>query len=92
MNNWHASSITDVLAQLDTCQTGLALTEAADRLAHSGRNEITRRKPVSPIRLFLKQSANYFTLVLLFAALLLAYIVSFLPGEGGRRLTAAAST
>jgi Ca2+-transporting ATPase len=87
VNNWHASSVTDVLRQLDTCQAGLPLTEAADRLAKSGRNEITRRKPVSPFQLLLKQFANYFILVLLFAAVL-AYLVSFLPGEGGRRLTA----
>ena len=61
--------------------------EANERLARFGRNEITRRKPVSPVRLFLKQFANFFVVVLLFAAAL-AYAVSFLPGESGRRLTA----
>jgi len=52
-----------------------------------GRNEIPRRKPVSPWRLFLKQFASPFVLVLLFAAAL-AYGVSVLPGESDRRLTA----
>ena len=37
--------------------------------------------------MLLKQFANYFILVLLFAAIL-AFAVSFLPGESGRRLTA----
>ena len=37
--------------------------------------------------LLLKQFANFFILVLLFAAIL-AFVVSYLPGESGRRLTA----
>jgi len=65
----------------------LTTAEVAERLARFGRNEIARRKPVSPLRLLLKQFANFFVLVLLFAATL-AYAVSFLPGESGRRLTA----
>jgi Ca2+-transporting ATPase len=42
---------------------------------------------VHPLRLLLRQFANFFVLVLLFAALL-AFAVSFLPAEGGHRLTA----
>jgi P-type Ca2+ transporter type 2C len=84
---WHTLGIQEVLKQLGTHPEGLTDTEVPDRLAHSGRNEITRRKPVSPWRLLLKQFANYFILVLLFAAIL-AFTVSFLPGESGHRLTA----
>ncbi len=87
MDTWHALSVGDILEQLETSYTGLTATDAADRLARTGRNEITRRRTVSPLSLFLKQFANYFVLVLLFAAAL-AYAVSFLPGEGSRRLTA----
>lgn len=76
-----------MLEQLETTRSGLTATEAADRLARTGRNEITRRKPVSAFKLLIKQFANYFVLVLLFAAAL-AFTVSFLPGEGSRRLTA----
>jgi P-type Ca2+ transporter type 2C len=83
---WHTLGIQEVLKQLGTHPEGLTDTEVPDRLAHSGRNEITRRKPVSPWRLLLKQFANYFILVLLFAAIL-AFTVSFLPGESGHRLT-----
>jgi Ca2+-transporting ATPase len=84
---WHTLSIDDTLEQLDTGTKGLTSAEAGERLARFGRNEITRRKPVSSVRLFLKQFANFFVVVLLFAAAL-AYAVSFLPGESGRRLTA----
>ncbi len=84
---WHALSIDDTLRQLDTRADGLTAVQAAKRLERLGRNEITRGKPISAVRLFLKQFANFFVLVLLFAAAL-AYAVSFLPGEGGRRLTA----
>jgi Ca2+-transporting ATPase len=84
---WHSLSIDDALKQLGTRPEGLTAAEATERLERFGRNEIARRKPVSPLRLLLKQFANFFILVLLFAAAL-AYTVSFLPGESGRRLTA----
>ena len=84
---WHTLSIDDTLKQLSTRAEGLTSVEAGERLARLGRNEIARRKPVSPVRLFLKQFANFFIVVLLFAAAL-AYAVSFLPGESGRRMTA----
>ena len=84
---WHSLSIQDTLQRLDSLAIGLTSIEATGRLAQHGRNEITRSKPVSPWRLLFKQFANYFILVLLFAAIL-AFAVSFLPGESGRRLTA----
>jgi P-type Ca2+ transporter type 2C len=87
MNTWHDLGVKDVFSQLDARPEGLTATEAIDRLGRFGRNEIARHKPVSPLRLLLKQFANYFILVLLFAAGL-AYVVSFLPGESSRRLTA----
>ncbi len=83
---WHHLGLTEVYRQLDTRPEGLTDAEVTDRLARLGRNEILRRKPVSPWILFFRQFANYFILVLLFAALL-AFAVSFLPGESGRRLT-----
>ncbi|MCX6037260.1 MAG: cation-transporting P-type ATPase, partial [Chloroflexi bacterium] len=80
-------SIQDTLQRLDSLAIGLTSIEATGRLAQHGRNEIIRRKPVSPWKLLFKQFVNYFILVLLFAAIL-AFAVSFLPGESGRRLTA----
>jgi len=84
---WHKLDISAVITQQGTRLEGLTEKEAANRLAHSGRNEIIRRKPINPWRLLLKQFVNYFIFVLLFAAIL-AFVVSYLPGESGRRLTA----
>jgi Ca2+-transporting ATPase len=86
-NDWHSRATVDILQALGTRAEGLTDAAAMDRLDHHGRNEIARHKPISPLRLFLKQFANFFVLVLLFAAGL-AYTVSYLPGESNRRLTA----
>jgi Ca2+-transporting ATPase len=84
--SWHTLGVTETLDQLGTRSEGLTDEEATGRLAQHGRNEILRHKPISPARLLLKQFANYFIFVLLFAAAL-AFGVSYLPGESGRRLT-----
>jgi len=84
---WYNLAIPEIYQQLETRPEGLTDAEVFARLAQYGRNEITHGKSISPMRLLLKQFANYFILVLLFAAIL-AFTVSFLPGESGRRLTA----
>jgi Ca2+-transporting ATPase len=84
---WHSLSGDEVLKQLGTRVAGLTSAEVVERLIHFGCNEIARRKLVSPLRLLLKQFANFFVLILLFAAVL-AFAVSFLPDESSRRLTA----
>ncbi len=83
---WHNLNILEIYGKLKTRPEGLNDPEVVDRLAEFGRNEIFRRKPISPWRLLLKQFVNYFIFVLLFAAML-AFAVSYLPGESGRRLT-----
>ncbi len=87
MTAWHYQGIQDVLQQLEARQDGLTDEEAATRLAHWGANQLQSRKLISPLKLFFKQFANYFILVLLFAACL-AYAVSYLPGQSERKLTA----
>jgi len=83
---WHNLGLLEIYQQLGTRPEGLTDSEATVRLQQHGRNEILRRKLASPWKLFFKQFANYFILVLLFAAVL-AFAVSFLPGEIGHRLT-----
>jgi magnesium-transporting ATPase (P-type) len=61
---WHSLATEAVLRELDVQSAGLTNAEAAARLIRTGRNEIARRKPVSPLRLLLKQFANFFILVL----------------------------
>jgi len=87
MTTWHNLGIEEAFKQLDACPEGLTETQAATRLKRWGANQLQPRKPISAVKLFLKQFANYFILVLLFAAGL-AYGVSFMPGQGDRKLTA----
>ena len=87
MTHWHHLSVEQAFKQLDSQADGMSEPEAADRLKQWGGNLLKRRKPISPIKLFLKQFANYFILVLLFAAAL-AYAVSYMPGQSDRKLTA----
>jgi Ca2+-transporting ATPase len=75
---WHSLTAEAVLRELNVETQGLTAAEASARLGRSGRNEIARRKPVSPLLLLLKQFANFFVLMLLFAAGL-AYAASYLP-------------
>src|SRR4030042_3197743 len=87
MVNWHNLSMYQSFNQRDSRPQGLTDAEASDRLKRWGANQLQSHTPISPYRLLLKQFANYFILVLLFAAGL-AYGVSFMPGQSERRLTA----
>ena len=62
---WHHLKVEDAFERLETRPEGLTLAEAGERLARLGRNEIVRRKPVSPLGLLARQFANFFVLVLL---------------------------
>ena len=59
--------------------------EVPTRLEQHGRNEVLRRKPVSPWRLFFSRSPLFHSGPALCRPPGIA--VSFLPGESGRRLT-----
>ena len=87
MTNWHNLEIENAFDQLDSRPDGLTDLEASERLKQWGSNLLESRKTTSWIKLLLKQFANYFILVLLFAAGL-AFAVSYLPGQGDRKLTA----
>jgi Ca2+-transporting ATPase len=87
MTSWHNLTIEQAFIKLDSRPAGLTDAEAGNRLKRWGNNQLQTRRPVSLYKLFIKQFANYFILVLLFAAGL-AYGVSFMPGQGERKLTA----
>ncbi len=87
MVNWHSLSVEETFQELGSRPDGLTESEAVERLKRWGSNQLEARKQVSLLRLFAKQFANYFILVLLFAAGL-AFAVSYLPGQSERRLTA----
>ena len=52
---WHSHSAEEVLAQLGSAATGLSATEAAQRLAANGPNEMKEGKRISPLQIFLGQ-------------------------------------
>ena len=87
MTDWHSVEIHQAFQKLDTCPEGLAETEAADRLKRRGANLLKPARLISQVKIFLKQFANYFILVLLFAAGL-AFAISGLPGQADHILTA----
>lgn len=87
MAQWHSLSIEQVYRELQTGSDGLTSIDAAERLKKWGPNQFQFHAAVSPIRLLVKQFANYFILVLMFAAGL-AFGVSYIPGQADRRLTA----
>ena len=55
---WHSLELDRVFRAIDARPEGLSAGEASGRLLRFGRNEIARRKPVSPVRLFFKQFAT----------------------------------
>jgi Ca2+-transporting ATPase len=87
MTNWHSLTIEQAFQQQGSRPEGLTHKEIMARAKRWGANQLQARKPISPVKIFIKQFANYFILVLIFAAIL-AYSVSFMPGQGDRRLTA----
>ncbi|MGE5124552.1 MAG: cation-translocating P-type ATPase [Acidobacteriaceae bacterium] len=87
MTSWHSLTVDQVFAQLDSHPEGITEQQAGERMKHYGGNVLQKRKTVPPLMLLARQFANYFILVLLFAAGL-AYGVSYIPGQEDRKLTA----
>ncbi len=74
---WHSQSGEEVLAQLGSAVTGLSATEAAQRLAADGPNELREGKRISPLQIFLGQFKS-----LIIWILIVAGVVSGVLGEG----------
>ena len=73
---WHSHSAEEVLAQLGSAATGLSATEAAQRLAANGPNELKEGKRISPLQIFLGQFKS-----LIIWTLVAASAISGLLGE-----------
>lgn len=81
MINYHTLNITDTLNKLNTSQeNGLSSKEAKKRLAEYGPNELKTKKATPLIIRFFSQFADFMILVLM-AAALISFLVSFLQGE-----------
>jgi len=73
---WHNLSAEEVLAQLGSATTGLSASEAAQRLAANGPNELKEGKRISALQIFLGQFKS-----LIIWILIVAGVVSGVLGE-----------
>jgi len=67
---WHSQSAEEVLAQLGSAATGLSATEAAQRLAADGPNELKEGKRISPLQIFLGQFKSLIIWILIAAGVI----------------------
>ena len=65
--DWHTRSPEDVLAQLGSSVSGLSATDAAQRLATNGPNELKESTGVSPLQMFLGQFKSLIVWILIAA-------------------------
>lgn len=72
----HQQHISDALAKLASTQHGLSSSQAAERLAQFGPNELAQGKKVSPLAILLHQFTDFMIIVLLVAA-----VVSGIAGD-----------
>ncbi len=64
---WYSQSADAVLAQFGSAATGLSATEAAQRLAADGPNELAEGRRISPLRIFLGQFKSLIIWILIAA-------------------------
>ncbi|MBI5825583.1 MAG: cation-translocating P-type ATPase [Chloroflexi bacterium] len=70
MTNWHITDISQILAELDSSsENGLTSTQAAERLAQYGHNELTERGGRTAFQILWEQVTATMVLILIGAAL-----------------------
>ena len=67
---WHSQSAEDVLLKLRSAATGLSATDAAQRLAANGPNELKEGKRISPLQIFLRQFKSLIIWILIAAGVI----------------------
>ncbi|MGV3531384.1 MAG: cation-transporting P-type ATPase, partial [Chthoniobacteraceae bacterium] len=74
--SWHQRTVEETVAALGVGTRGLSTSEAAQRLAEHGRNELAEGKPISPWAILLGQFTNLIVWILIVAG-----VVSGVLGE-----------
>src|SRR6266545_2766518 len=64
----------ELLQRLGTSASGLATSEAASRLAKFGRNTLASRSGTSALTVFVRQFRSPLVLILIFAAIVSAFV------------------
>ena len=72
--DWYQLDAAEVAARLGSGRQGLSAEEATDRLAEFGPNELEERGGRSRLQIFLAQFRDLFTLILLAAAVISAFL------------------
>lgn len=71
-SEYYQKSAQQVMKELKTGEKGLTNKEAADRLEKYGKNELKRKKRISPVQIFIDQFKSALVLILLLAVLVSA--------------------
>lgn len=74
---FYSLSKNDLLAKLQTKDSGLSEDDAVKRLAEHGPNVLTAKKKISPLSLYFEQYKNTLTLILIVSAFLILFIYYF---------------
>lgn len=76
-DNFYSLSQQEIFEKLNTSEKGLSQSEAQDRLQQYGKNQLTAKKKISPLAIFLEQFKNSLILILIGAALLVFVVYYF---------------
>jgi P-type Ca2+ transporter type 2C len=76
--NWHNLSIENIINQLSSSLGGLTTSEVNHRIAQYGQNQLTGKKRVSPIIIFLRQFLSPLIYVLIAAAVIKVIVGSYI--------------
>ena len=74
---WHALSLSDVFAQIDSNENGLSVEEAERRRKQFGPNELPQRDQVTVVQIFLRQFQSPLIYILLVAAVVCVIIQDY---------------
>lgn len=77
---WHSLTKKQVRKKLDTEEKGLKEKQAEKRLEKYGKNKITAKNNISPLKIFVKQFTSILVIILILAAIF-SYSIGFIPGQ-----------
>ncbi|MCX6801996.1 MAG: cation-translocating P-type ATPase [Candidatus Diapherotrites archaeon] len=83
MTDWHSLEADNVFKKLEASKKGLSAKEAGERLEKYGKNAIEKKSKISALKIFISQFTDFLILILL-AAAVISYFMSFIPGEEDR--------
>lgn len=78
MMNWHAKKEADVLEELKTSEKGLSEKEVKERLGVYGKNELIKIRKLNALKIFTRQFASFLIVILITAAVISAFIESWI--------------